>query len=292
MICGLLLFFIVVAVICRLRKNKNEDSGIKQTLYDALIAFLVFIFILILINACFLVAKKINFIGESVLQYNEAQQMVISALVAGCIAFFQFEIQKAIDRKNSAESEQRKKFHIKEINSERIKEMQIYSEISAYALNFNIPSCRVIHAKQYNEQSEVKFFIRIFATNERKQIYPHYFKPNDKDAPDGYGIKVEVIDLGTNTYKYEICPEHIDISFLGGFDKLDNFFTAPTLVDGEQVSLDMKIIYNGNDTSYVEEDYSKIKFNLSFQLIPHNGYDENGKFDIKIIQPLISTHHD
>lgn len=293
-ICVFLLLSIVFTAICRHRKNKDKDKdrGVKQTLCDAIIAFSIFILVLILINACFLIAKNINFMGESVLKYNEAQQMVVSALVAGCIAFFQFEIQQAINEKNKKETEQREQFHIKEIKSDRIKEMQICNELSAYALNFNIPSCRVIYEKQYNRLLEAKYFIRISATNERQQIHPHYFKPNAKDAEGGYGIKAEVIGLNENKYKCVICSEYIDISFVGGFEELNYFFTTPTIVDGEQSALAIKVTYSGSDTSYDDKKYSRLKFSLDFQLVPSGGYDENGKFVINVVNPLITAHSD
>lgn len=275
----------ILLVIClvwnKIKKKKNNNVD-KRGKYDLFIAILIFVYGLIFVNACFTLSARKEYGFESVLKYNETQQMVVSALVAGCIAFIQLKIQRAIENKNEEESKQREAFHVNEVKSERIKDMQIFSKIKVYGLNFNIPKCKAIYAKMYNVLLKPVFFIQIYADNDFDQIYPQYFKPNKED-----GIKVKIDGFNESEYTFIADSGRIDICFTGGFNKLNEFFTVPVMIVKERVMLKVSIEYNGTDTSYDDEKYSGFNFRLEFNLIPCSGYDENGRFSIKVIDPNI-----
>ena len=283
-LCASFILLVVCLVLNKVKKKENNNVD-KRGKYDLFIAIFIFVFGLLFVNVCFTLTARIEYGFESVLKYSETQQMVISALVASCIAFIQLKIQRAIENKNKKESEQREVFHVNEVKSERIKDMQIFSKIKAYGLNFNIPKCKAIYADMYNELSEPVFFIHIYADNDYDQIYPQYFKPNKKD-----GIKVKIDGYNEAQYTFNADSGKIDICFKGLSEKLNEFFSMPTrpaLFDKEMVTLQVIIEYTGTDTSYDDEKYSEFNFSLEFNLIPCSGYNEKGKFSIKIIDPNI-----
>lgn len=273
---------LVICLVWNKIKKKNNNNIDKRIKYELLIAIFIFVVGLFFVNICFTLAARIEHGFESVLKYNETQQMVVSALVASCIAFIQLQIQRAIENKNEEESNQREAFHVNEIKSERIKDMQIFSKIKAYGLNFNIPRCKVIYADRYNALLKPVFFIQIYADNDFNQIYPQYFKPNKED-----GIKMKIDGFNKNQYTFNADSGRIDICFTDGFEKLNEFFTVPIMLDKERVTLKVSIEYTGTDTSYDDEKYSEFNFSLEFNLIPCSGYDENGRFSIKVIDPNI-----
>ena len=262
-VCIILLITILVS-----HNKLNNESKNKSII----ILILTIIFFIIITNIAFVLLKEM--VGKaisSVLDYDNAQLMVVSTFVATWIAVLQIRIQQLLNERNCADGEDRKRFHLKEIQSERIKALRIYSYLNAELYNFNIANCKAYYPSYYDMGHNSIAMIKIYNAQGNRQIFPNYFLPNKDNW-----LEVSIIECDKSLYSFVVNDNRSEINIFFKKSELINQF----ILSSNKETITVKLEFNGKDTSFSDEDYSEFSFELSFFLKKITQYNERGYLDL------------
>lgn len=243
--------------------------------------FLVIIFLL-LSNAIFgfCAERKIGFI--SVLNYKDAQIMMISLIPTVAIAFFQYMIQEELKAeekirtqenriRNEMENKRHQLWHRQELCSERIQKFYSFFDLKGEAINLNL----VQSLGKYGNLESAKtagyvFYLELHPTKDKKEIFPGCYKVCFSNISIDEK-KVEMVD-GIHT---ELTNNHLKVLLKKEFayETIVTFFVQNDGVLKCSFDIDLE------DTS-LERGYLHMLLSVSFDIVAQCSYDSYGSFKI------------
>lgn len=300
LIFAFIFFMHIKYIVKKIRDNKN-NSKIKliwlkhikskhikmikecfqHNVKEVYVALFIFIVVLSLINLMFLVMKRCSFIFESVLNYNEAQAMIVAALVAGAIAFFQFKMQKLLNKKNEEDSTQKQKWHRDELENAHLSSLIDKKNIKLIGINFYLNSSK------------------IYLPEMNKNYSGHYIKMISKDGlgffRDDDQVKIKKVYVNNKKSKCKYVNDDIDGNALMiPVEELNDFFVFPLQISRHYEhfahNVNLKIIGKVSNKGIRcscnqknENDFLKFGFKCNLVIVPDSGYKRDGTFQIKIL---------
>lgn len=246
--------------------------------------FLVLIFLLLSnVIFCFCAERKIGCI--SLLDYKDAQLMMISLIPTVAIAYFQYRIQeklKAEEEKrteenrirNELEDKRHQLWHRQELCSERIQKFYSFFYLEGEAINLNINQC--LGKYGYLESAKTEgyvFSLELHPTEDNQEFFPGYYKVRFSNICIDEK-KVEKVE-GIHT---EITNNHLKVLLKKEFayETIVNFFMQE---EDNDVALKCSFDIDLADTS-LERGYLHMLLSISFDIVTMNSYDNYGSFKI------------
>lgn len=273
---------------CFLKSIQGFFDSMPKLMKEILLWTSITIMVILFLNIVVTFGEKHGVWIESVMSHEETLLMLISLIATITIAFFQYQIQRTLEKEEDVRRDIATNQHKIELRSERLRSLENISLMTGHGINTHLINNLI--APSYNVSLDYVCYIQLNGDTKKSCVFfPEYFElqnfevyilDND-DISTLFIIPKENVILNQTMLKISISKYRLQHD--RDFENLINRFFASVVQRNRPCVICIRLKIGCYDKStFVDDGYLKMDYSLNFKVSIQRGYDRYGVFGISI----------